>query len=156
VIALPKDDWIVREILNVHLACLFSLAFEHDPSVVRIEKSFVGRVWIPISVCIAVVGSMVSAPCSDRALSCAGADNCEYKFQKYSSRIRPVCPKAMISYVLRQNKSEQKDGVVLFTCSDADSRCCRISEEKYSGAILEWYPEGADYHCNEGCSAGYP
>ena len=105
-LALPKDDWIVPEILNVHLACLFSLAFDHDPSIVRIEKSLMGRVWIPISVCVAVVGSMVSAPCSDRALSCAGANNCEYNFQKIPSIICPVCPKAMISYILRQNKSK--------------------------------------------------
>lgn len=84
-LALPKDDSIVREILNVHLACLFSLAFDHNPSIVRIEKSFVGRVWIPIGVCIAVMGSMVSAPCSDRALSGAGADDCEYNLQRVSS-----------------------------------------------------------------------
>lgn len=89
---LSRNDWIVREILQVHSACLLWSPSDHNRSIMRIEEAFVSRVWVSVGISIAMVCSMVPAPGSDRSLSCAGARDREDDFQEVVYGIGSVGP----------------------------------------------------------------
>ena len=74
VLVLPDDNGIVVEIGDVGAANSLGVLLHEHPAEVRVEQALADAVGILVGVGVAVMGTVISGPPSDRALNCTASE----------------------------------------------------------------------------------
>ena len=91
-IVLPDDNRIPVQIRDINAAEAFGILSEDQPSDVSVKKTLTNRIRILIGICVAVMGAMVSTPCSDRIFYCATANSSKPDLERKAGSVGPMRP----------------------------------------------------------------
>ena len=97
VLVLPDDDRVLVQVGDVGAADALGVLLHDHPAEMAVEEALADRVWVLLSIGVAVVSAVVTAPPANRALDSTGANGGEPDSQSEASIVRLVCPKTMVS-----------------------------------------------------------
>ena len=94
---LPDHDRVLIQVRDVGAADALGVLLHDHPAKVRVEQALADRVRVLVRVGVAVVGTVVSGPPSDRALDGAGSDGGQEDAKRQRGRVGRVSPQAMVA-----------------------------------------------------------
>lgn len=98
VLVLPDDDGVLVQVGDVSTTDALGVLLHDHPADVGVEQPLADGVRVLVGVGVAVVGTVVASPPSDRSLHGTTTDGSQVDSQGESGRVRAVSPEAMVSY----------------------------------------------------------